>query len=130
MPGRGGARERMDMQDDQTAPEPEAAADHDPLLALFIQGAKLGIRPGITLMVGGLLVSGVLVGLREYLEGLTNQIRTATSDTPGVGPAVADGFEQLIAQLDAEEPDNESSNEDADGPYHFIHLKDARVRNP
>lgn len=125
----------MDMQDDQAGQQPEEAADltgdQDPLLVLFMRQTRLGIEPGMTLMVGGLLVSGVLVGFRQYLEGIANEFRNATSDTPGVGAALAGAFDTAMAELDAEEPgdgDGDGSS-DQDGPLSFIHLKDVRVRD-
>jgi hypothetical protein len=89
---------------------------------------RQGVRPDITFMVGGLLVSGILVGFREYLEGIASHFRAATSDTPGVGPAIASEVDTVIAELDAEGLDDNSSGQDSSST--FIHLKDAHVRGP
>lgn len=121
----------MEMQDDQAGQQPEVPAyltpGQDPLLAMFVEQTRIGLRPNMTLMVGGLLVSGVLVGLREYVEGVAEEFRNASSDTPGIGPAVAKAFDMAMAQLDADVGD-----EDGEGSFDpaFIHLQDVRVRDP
>jgi hypothetical protein len=58
----------MDLQDDR-----------DPLLELWVHQADGDALSGleVTLMVGGLLVSGRLVGIHHYVEGVANQFRNA-----------------------------------------------------
>jgi hypothetical protein len=86
----------MNMQDNQAGQQPEDAAglrgDQDPILELFLKQPMIRLEPGMTLMVGGLLVSGTLVGFRRYLEGIANEFRNATSATPGVGAMLAEGL--------------------------------------
>lgn len=60
------------MQDDEAAPQPEAVGDQDPILVLFMRPTAKGLQSTITLMIGGLLVSGTLVGHRDYLAGIAN----------------------------------------------------------
>jgi hypothetical protein len=56
----------MDMQDDR-----------DPLLGMWVRQAERGTLTGlhVTLMVSGLLVSGALVGINQYLKGIANELR-------------------------------------------------------
>jgi hypothetical protein len=120
------------MQDDQR-PEPfdRQQRARDPLLDMWIQQAERnGLEPTITLMVGGLLVSGTLVGIRKYLGGVGGEFRNATSETPGVGHVLADAFGAAIALADVDEPDEGDDGGPSDDDVSassFIHLKDVRV---
>jgi hypothetical protein len=123
----------MDMQDDQVGQQPEDVVglirDQDPLLEMWVEQTKHGLEMDMTLMVGGLLVSGTLVGQRWYLEGMASQFRNAPGGTPGVGAAVAGAIEKVLAEADGPGEREDSGDEDGDGsseqdvPERFIHLK-------
>jgi hypothetical protein len=114
----------MNMQDDR-----------DPILEVWVHQADGGALTGlpVTLMVGGLLVSGTLVGIRQYMEGIASQFRNAPGATEGIGPALADVFDDAAAgRFDHEGPADGDDDPEAeqDGHRCFIHLKDALVLDP
>jgi hypothetical protein len=130
----------MDMQDDQVGQQPEDVAgllrDHDTLLDVWVQQANQGLELGMTLMVGGLLVSGTLVGVRQYLQGIADEFRNAPGGTPGVGDTLAEAFDIAVADLYG--PSEREASDDGDGDTSseqdvgigFLHMKDVRVFDP
>lgn len=128
------------MQDEQ-AQQPEDVADltldQDPLLVVLVRLAHRELEMGMTLTVGGLLVSGTLVGGRKYFEGVANQFRNAPGGTPGVGAAVAEAFDGVAVELYGSRTQGESNNDgegdeasEQDLRIGFIHLRDVRVLDP
>lgn len=79
----------------------------DALLRRVVAGADDGNGVGITLFVSGLMISGQLIGIDEYLEaiaaGALDELRKELSDDPGPG------------------------SEPVPSPPQFLHLKDVRV---
>ena len=66
------APERV-VEDPADVPTPE----RDYLLGQFISVANLGASFGVTLTVGGLIITGTLIGGKEYLELLASSVDAA-----------------------------------------------------
>jgi len=81
-----------------------------------------GLSMGVTLTVGGEVISGQLVGGKEYFELLKEAFLTSTSNVKGVGEAFGEMLDQY-SQIYSAPP------EDGAQPS-FIHLKQARVFSP
>jgi hypothetical protein len=83
---------------------------------------------GVTLIVGGTLVSGVLVGVRRYFEGIADVLAAAMPDEED--KAVRQWFADLGEQHKADEPEPSTPEEfeerELAGP-HYIHLRDAHI---
>ena len=78
------------------------------------------IEIGITLSVGGFLVSGLLIGGAQYFDGFGQEFASAFPD-----PDVAADMHGLFAK-NAEIYRNESP-ESPQGPPSYIHLKNAKI---
>ena len=99
------------------------------LVNLLMTAKRAGLRPAVTLNVGGLLIAGELIDAKEYFEELINQLR----DTPP-GPISPDAAAQLEAlfrayadaAVKAEHVDEHAS---IARPY-YIHLRSARIYHP
>ncbi|TGD94914.1 hypothetical protein [Methylobacterium nonmethylotrophicum] len=79
------------MSDEMTpeVPESEVKEDHSPptnielpetdyVLSLMCQLANLGLQQGVTIFVGGAIISGMIVSGRIYYEDLANKLSNAT----------------------------------------------------
>lgn len=100
--------------------EPQHGAP-DWFLAALVGIANSGASFGITLQVGGFLVSGTLVGGVEYFEGFASDFASAFSD-----PELAEEYRTAFA-AGAEHyrnvPEDKRSN------VSYVHLKEARFFN-
>lgn len=77
---------------------------------------------GITLQVSGLLVSGNLVGGKEYFEGFAEDFSSSFTNEPEVAENIKSSFAQygeIYEKKDGEEIP----------PPQYIHLKDTRFFN-
>jgi hypothetical protein len=82
-----------------------------------------GIEQGITLNVGGVLVSGMLIGGRKYFQELSDQIRRVTAGTAseGYGELMGDTHSAFVEVYPERQPDQPY-------PYrriNYIHLRGA-----
>jgi hypothetical protein len=94
-------------------------------IVLLTEKGELSDMP-VTLWVGGVLVSGLIVGAKAYIEGMA----TVWEETGSLG--LAEGFRAAAAELpdldpDAEHPDEELPDEELP---RFIHLREARTFAP
>jgi len=110
----------MEENDDQ-APDTHQVAPADYLLQALIEMVNgSGVEIGITLQVGGMLVSGQLVSGRSYVEGFTNDFSSSFQPGSDEDTAVREWFKpfkELYEQKD-----------DGDEPRPlpvFVHLRDA-----
>ena len=109
------------------AVDPEGAIAHDWLLERWVRLAELGVAVGVTLQMGGLLISGTLVGARRYLEGQRSEVLADLSQR-GLPPRVARKLDRAFeADLAAIAGSDQAEQDGAGVPYRFIHLKDARI---
>jgi hypothetical protein len=98
-------------------PAPQA----DWFLDLLVKMAHDGMEVGVTLLVEGFLVSGILVSGPKYFENIGAEFAAALS---AQGQEGAESFKQTFAQIgDFSKPP--ADNSDAP-PFAYIHLKDAR----
>jgi hypothetical protein len=81
---------------------------------------------GITLFVGGALVSGILVGGRHYFLGFAEEFAAGAAEDD-----VKANLEESIGSLTRiyDEPDAAGADDEMEhlDPPRYIHLKDARV---
>jgi hypothetical protein len=116
------------MADEEATPdalrEPEL---QDHLLTTLVGLANdVGFGFGITMCVGGLLVTGTLAGGREWTDALVGEIRS----TEG-GEILANGLETVLHELYPEpriahEEDGSDDRERRPAPT-YIHLVNARI---
>ncbi|MDT9599310.1 gas vesicle accessory protein GvpU [Sphingosinicella rhizophila] len=94
--------------------------DHDWLLLQLVNWAKLGIETGVTLCVGGQLVSGTLCSQKQYLEAMRSAFSANLKGSQAVAGALDEAFASMLkstAETDSLPQPNPK----------YIHLKDARV---
>jgi hypothetical protein len=109
---------------------PEAEGHVDWFLAELVRRANEGgLSMGLTLCVGGGLVSGALVGGREYFEGFAEDVASGIAD-PAVARKAREFFRSPAALYQPEEgrPGGAKVSSLAD-PLAYIHLKAARFFN-
>lgn len=87
------------------------------LLVTVVNKAEFDI--GVTLTVGGLMVSGQLTGRDRYAKRVTQSLRTVTGSGKPIADAVAEG---LFASSDE---DDEADDEKP--PPLYIHLTDVSI---
>lgn len=82
-----------------------------------------GISIGITLVVGGSVISGNLIGAQEYFIGVGDAIKEGTTSKGGQSfrDALSQRFHELASEYDEEGPSDEKELPS------YIHLKEARV---
>lgn len=99
----------------------------DWLLERWVRLAELGVAVGVTLQMGGLLISGTLVGARRYLEHQRSDV-LADLALHGLPPALARKLGRAFeADLEEMAASDQAGRNGADAPRRFIHLKDARI---
>src|SRR5882757_9959293 len=100
----------------------------DWLLAWIVSLAERGIEIGITLSVGGQLVSGTLIGGRKYFEGLAAAMRSSTFAGMGEG---ADDLKKSLSEGFSGWKDIYPESDDIPSDHvpqpAFIHLAGARM---
>lgn len=77
----------------------------------------------MTLYLGGSVVTGILIGGREYFEMLGQQI------APALGKSPEEGKELYRELVDQHYPSMDEENEEGPPPS-FVHMKGARVISP
>lgn len=129
------------MIPESTADQQPSITDHDvqPAVDSFLRALvqlanDSGLSMGLTLFVGGALISGQLVGGLLYFENFGREIENAIRDSsPDVDPAGPAGIGRAFAQwgemyrLPA--GGEEAAHEPRPEPS-FIHLRDARILGP
>ena len=98
-------------------PESEVEPVFDGLLRSFVQAAnQLGDTLGITLSIGGLLVSGTLTSYENYILGISDTLDAADAKRPGSSgePVWRNSLTPMVEAEKASPRD----------PW-FIHLRDA-----
>ena len=120
-----------DSETDDTSP---SIFDQQPgvdwaLAQLITWADHFDFQPGLTLFVGGLVVSGFLVSGRAFFKGIAHEIKSeagsGNADEPNVSDVIADNMEKFEFLYPALEEGNESK------PLFpaYIHLREARVYN-
>ncbi|MCM2435360.1 gas vesicle accessory protein GvpU [Agrobacterium rosae] len=97
---------------------------HDWMLAWFIaQAEAYGVEIGVTLAVGGSLVSGVIINGRSYIEQLAQGFRNANSASETLSEALANSVSEWAAVYPATSAETDIF---ALKP-NYIHLRNARI---
>jgi hypothetical protein len=125
-------------------PDPEEGQDQ--LLTGFVRAANNAADKGtemevsVTLAIGGLIVSGLMVSDKAYYRGIAEGLRNVTGGgspeiAKAVGEALAEQLEELAKPSASwQNEQSEASAEDAAGdqawPTVYIHLKDAQLYQP
>jgi hypothetical protein len=118
---------------------------YDEFLQLLIGGAeRLGIGYPITLNVGGVLVTGNLIGSRTYFKGVAPLMAGIAKTVTKEGATLADvktieesllsgnlgGSRVEIRAADEAAPSDANAATDSLDVYDFIHLQDAHFYSP
>ena len=117
---------------DVTLPTPSAQPISDPFLQEVVDVCNLaGLRVGITLSVGGTIITGQLVGVRDYLREYAKQWAAALPAPEGEEhfyaekwTKAADEYERQLQERN-EKIDRGEDVEPLPDPR-FIHLADAK----
>lgn len=120
-----------DEESNDTQAMPDRADDRDWFLQEFVYFAnRHGLKQGMTLMVSGLVISGTLIGGKEYFEALAEEMASVVTDVD-TREAVRRWVSRYgaIYDRDEKEPDKETA-EELPPPPSFIHLGDARIWLP
>lgn len=118
---------------DATAPRieinPLPPIEADGLLQLLISYSELGIETPVTLLTGGMTVSGVIVSAASYMENTGAQLSAAlkSHDAAKLAETVAQSFAQLKQDVEAQ---SRAADEAGQLTARFIHLKNARYFIP
>ena len=99
------------------APEPP----HDWFLEILVKLAHEGISFGVTLQVGGLLVSGTLASGGDYFDGV------AAETSASLSPDAAGSLKELFANC--RDVATHQPSERTPPTYRFVHLRDAKFYN-
>lgn len=100
----------------------------DGLLQLLVSYSELGIETPVTLLVGGITISGVIISAASYMENAGAQLSAALKNHDA---ALAETVEQSFAQL-KQDVEEQSRLADEAGVLsaRCIHLKQARYFSP
>lgn len=118
----------------QQKPEQAATATPGParfewlLPGLVELAARTGLRPAVTITVGGFLVSGELVDARTYFEALAAQV--ASVPAGALDDEARQALTELLGRFAArdEGPGGGERSANAEPPH--VHLLNARVFHP
>ncbi|WP_205478567.1 gas vesicle accessory protein GvpU [Sphingomonas arenae] len=110
-----------------TAEPPSASPSEDWFLQTLVEYANAGLELGLTLMVGGTTVSGILINGKKYFEKLSAVVREVDGGNNEVMQTIADSFSDLGRIYDR--PDD-AAEDWILPPASFIHLKSAYVFTP
>lgn len=100
----------------------------DGLLQLFISYSELGIETPITLLAGGMAVSGVIISAATYMERTGAQLSAALqSHDVKLAETVSESFAQLKLDVEAQ---SRAADETGALSARFIHLQHAKYYMP
>lgn len=85
----------------------------------LIEHKNIQLEVGITLNVGGAIISGIAISRKKYLEGIVNAVAGDDSD-------VAQLFGEIYGNFLEMEEDSEEETA-APPDYNFIHLKNVQI---
>jgi hypothetical protein len=117
-------REREATLADDETPNPE-----DFMLNTFVAAANAGKGSvGITLWVGGTIVSGATAGVAEFFDGVAEEFDAVSTEVGSDGQALGDVF-RMVA-YEARKDVVAAESEDDPPSFQFIHLKNAKAFSP
>ena len=110
---------------DQVDAELDHEEDREWLLSLFVRIANAGKGSfGMTLWVGGAVVSGTLIGAAEFYDGIAEDFDQAVKEG-----SIGDAFRNVSASVRDDFSKEEDPVETMPPPA-FIHFKNARTYSP
>lgn len=98
---------------------------------LVYQAESLSIGQGITLMVGGSVISGDIIAGRTFFKELAERT-SAAPNAESIHETLAEGW-RTFANLLHPGPETDGDGEPTPSPvrgYRYIHLRDARIYTP
>lgn len=106
---------------------------HDWFLESFVRmvnESASGLEIGLTLQVGGFLVSGIMVSGPKYFEGFASDFTSPIADKEAAERIRQSfsGYAGIYKAAPSENTDTENSESRSSGPG-YIHLKEARFFN-
>jgi hypothetical protein len=113
--------------DTVAAPDAPPHEGEDWFLQTIVAYANVGFEIGLTLMVGGLTVSGVLISGKKYFEELGESVRAAKSQSPEMMNTLAETWSSFSRIY--EKPEG-ASDDWLLPPASYIHLRSAYVFAP
>lgn len=119
---------------EENEPVAPAPGTHEPFSDWFLQdlvdvanNSESGDFIGITLNVGGFLISGTLISGRQYFTDLANAMTPDASDDD---KEAVDGIRRFFSEYgEVYQPRKENEEPDS-SRVRFIHLKDAKFFQP
>jgi hypothetical protein len=107
---------------EETGAEVTAAVQdrEDWFLRILVKMVETGIEFGLTLQMGGLLVSGIVTTRRTYFAGFIDAFASGPED-PEVGQGLREGLAPLLEDVSRKPVDGE----DAPEPI-YIHMRQAQ----
>jgi hypothetical protein len=115
------------MPDSEVKPEKEPT---DYLLEDFVANANRGSGIGITLDLGGMLLTGTLIGGKEYFQALGNSIASAIEARDSeAAKAIRESYTKLGDDAQRRYAEYDAALADGGNPHplEFFHLRSARV---
>ena len=106
---------------------PEEPKPFSEFLSELVKVAKAtGLRPPVTLSVGGMLISGELIDGAEYFNELLTETRAVPSEV--LNPQTAVQLTTLFQNFAARYTRPPSDPVPGQGESEYIHLRNARIR--
>lgn len=103
--------------------------NRDVILTMFINTVNnTDISMGITLNIGGQIITGNLISYKRYLREVGEQFGN-TNDEHGIGIALKDSFKSVADEVEKIFANTENTEDDGNKPQepNFIHLSEVRI---
>jgi hypothetical protein len=124
----------------ESAEEPDRLPDNpvrppDPVLEYLVRVVNQipGLEFGVTLYVGGCILSGLLVGGRSYFDSLRANLVDGSDESEPIREEFREVFEQVAKVYPAEMrpvSEDDEADEGAEPPTVFVHLRETTVHLP
>ena len=98
----------------------------DDMLERLVNSVEKGdLKLGITIQVSGLLVSGILVNRKEFMQLLAQAFRKGTSDENRISEDVYEGF--LAGAGEVQDEMKQRAGRASREPLQYLHLRDVEI---
>jgi len=119
-------------REEKITPPGVSVVEVDPFLQALVAIADKDVKGtasiGVTLNIGGVLISGLMVSGRQYFEGVGTEI--AEKATPETAAGLEVFFRNLVSKLYPPVEPGQEGELILDNTSLFVHLKDARFFYP
>lgn len=99
----------------------------DWLLAWIVSLAETGIEIGVTLSVGGQLVSGTVIGGRQYFDGISNSIKDSSASEGDASLPIRESLAESFKTWRVVYPTPGDVSLNGGHKPSFIHLKNVTI---